>query len=259
MTLEVRRIRARYSSATVLHSVDIDVRAGQITALVGANGVGKSTLMRCIAGLHKQFTGSVTLDGRELSGKPAHQIARHGIALVPEGRHLFSEFTVAENLTMGLNGTGCSAAEAQARIDEAYELFPILREFTSRVAGALSGGQQQMLAIARSLVRRPQVLLLDEPSLGLAPLLVQQILAVVRQLADSGVAVLLAEQNATAALRVADLGAVMENGALVRVDSAARLLADEDISRHYLGGAALSGDQERDVRALPELLRSPTL
>ncbi|HZE34826.1 MAG TPA: ABC transporter ATP-binding protein [Actinoallomurus sp.] len=259
MSLTVRGLTARYGGSAVVRGVSIELNPGQVTAMIGANGVGKSTLLRSIAGLHRQASGSVTLDGRELLGRPAHRIARDGLALVPEGRHLFTDLTVRENLTMGLNGLSCPAREAQNRIEEVFTMFPILAEFAGRPAGALSGGQQQMLAIGRSLVRRPRVLLLDEPSLGLAPLLVQQILSVARARADDGVAVLLAEQNAAAALRVADTGAIMENGVLTRVDDAAALLADDDVSRHYLGAGGEIGQPTGSIGTLPDVLKTRTL
>ena len=183
-------------------------------------------------------SGSVNLEGKPIRGKSAHEIARMGIGLVPEGRHLFPELSVRDNLRMGMYGLKVGNAEASSREDDAFELFPILGDFSNRMAGLLSGGQQQMLAIGRALVRRPRVLLLDEPSLGLAPLVVQQILQTVR--ADRGVGILLAEQNAAAALRIADVGVVMENGRVTINQPAAELLADDHVSRHYLG---VSGPQ----------------
>jgi branched-chain amino acid transport system ATP-binding protein len=259
MTLVVTELNARYGAVTVLREVGLEVSAGQVVALIGANGVGKSTLLNSIAGLHRSATGSVLLDGKQLLGVPAHRIASMGLGLVPEGRHLFGELSVLDNLRMGLRGLGCSASEQQVRIQEVFELFPVLRDFSERHAGLLSGGQQQMLAIGRALVRKPKVLLLDEPSLGLAPLLVQQILDTVKVLAAQGVAVLLAEQNATAALRLADIGVVMENGRVSRVDAAWNLLADEEVSRHYLGTVSAAASIGAAVPALPEQLRQRTL
>jgi branched-chain amino acid transport system ATP-binding protein len=258
-SLVVRDLTARYGGSTVLRGINIELDPGSVTAMIGANGVGKSTLLRSIAGLHRQAKGSVTLAGRELLGRPAHRIAREGLALVPEGRHLFADLSVRENLTLGLNGLSCSAQQAQSRIEEVFTMFPVLAEFAKRPAGALSGGQQQMLAIGRSLVRRPDVLLLDEPSLGLAPLLVQQILSVARARADDGVAVLLAEQNAAAALRVADTGVIMENGSLTRTDAASALLVDEEVSRHYLGAGGESDQPTSLVGTLPDVLKTRTL
>lgn len=260
MTLQINRLSARYGRTTVLRDIDLELSAGSVLALIGANGMGKSTLLRSIAGLHRSASGSVTLDGSEILGRPAHRIATLGLGLVPEGRHLFPELTVRENLQMGLHGQGCTTAEATDRIASVLDQFPILGEFSQRSAGALSGGQQQMLAIGRALVRHPTVLLLDEPSLGLAPLLVAQILQTSRTLAERGVAVLLAEQNAAAALRVADTGAVMENGRITRLAPAQDLLDDEDVSRHYLGGGSVGdGQAATRVRELPEELRSAAL
>lgn len=260
MSLQIEHLSARYGRTTVLRDVELHVQHGSVLALIGANGMGKSTLLRSIAGLHRSVDGSIRLDGTELIGRPAHRIATLGLGLVPEGRHLFPELTVHENLQMGLHGLGRSAADGKKRITDVLRQFPILEEFAQRPAGALSGGQQQMLAIGRALVRQPTVLLLDEPSLGLAPLLVMQILETIRALADQGVAVLLAEQNAAAALRVADLGAVMENGRIARSASARELREDEDVSRHYLGAAPAGGDTiEPTARELPEELRTAAL
>jgi branched-chain amino acid transport system ATP-binding protein len=241
--LTVAGLSARYGGNTVLRDIDLKVQSGEVLALIGANGAGKSTLLTTIAGLHRQAAGSVRLDDRELLGVPAARIAGSGLALVLEGRHLFGELTVVENLAMGMNGRGYSAAQRAEQVDCVFAMFPILQEFSRRRAGLLSGGQQQMLAIGRALVRQPQVLLLDEPSLGLAPLLVTQILDTVRGLADGGVAVVLSEQNAAAALRVASHGLVIDNGRIVRSDTSAALLADEEISRHYLG----AGDSEQNT------------
>lgn len=263
MTLIVEQLSARYGSATVLRDVGFEVQPGEVLALIGANGAGKSTLLHSIAGLHSAATGSVTLNGQSILGKPAHHIARLGLALVLEGRYLFGELSVLENLTMGMHGLRYSATMSKERVSEVFEMFPILSEFSGRRAGLLSGGQQQMLAIGRALVRQPKVLLLDEPSLGLAPLLVRQILDTVRVLAESGVAVVLSEQNAAAALRVSNIGIILDNGRVARVDKADVLLQDEHVSQHYLGGVGVgvgAGAADRTAIAeLPDELRVRSL
>lgn len=253
MKLTVSQLSARYGSNTVLRDIEFAVDAGEVIALVGANGAGKSTLLSTIAGLHRTAGGSVQLDSREILGLSASRIAAEGLALVLEGRHLFGELSVYENLVMGTHGCGYSATQRAEQIDAVLEMFPILREFAPRRAGLLSGGQQQMLAIGRALVRQPKVLLLDEPSLGLAPLLVTQILDKVRDLAEQGVAIVLSEQNAAAALRIASQGLVLDNGRIVRSDTASALLADEEINSHYLGSVTSPGDRSGDHAAGVEL------
>jgi branched-chain amino acid transport system ATP-binding protein len=241
--LQVTELSACYGAVRVLQGITFTVRPGEVVALIGANGAGKTTLLHTIAGLHAVDTGAVVLADQPTARRPAHELATCGLCLVPAGRELFSDLTVAENLRMGLHRCGVSDGEARTRVREVYDLFPILEEFADRPSGLMSGGQQQMLAIGRALVRKPVVLLLDEPSLGLAPLMVAQILDTVAGLAREGVAVLLAEQNAAAALKVSDRGIVLESGRVTREDRADVLLSDEDVSRHYLGGsvdAALS-------------------
>lgn len=251
MTLAVTGLHATHGATKALRDVSIQVDPGQVLALVGANGAGKTTLLQCIAGLHRPERGRIVLGDADLSVLPAHAVVQHGLCLVPAGRQVFSDLTVTENLRVGLHGLRLSGAAATNRIDKAHELFPDLRALADRKAGLLSGGQQQMLAVGRALMRAPKVLLLDEPSLGLAPMLVTQILRTVAALAEDGVAVLLAEQNAAAALQVADQGVVLENGQVTRSDTASALLADEDVSRHYLGTVDERSEGERSVRELP--------
>jgi branched-chain amino acid transport system ATP-binding protein len=244
VSLTVRGLQAAYGSVTVLHDVELEVPLGQIVALVGANGAGKSTLLRCLAGLHRATHGEVRLGDQVLTRLPAHVIARRGLALVPEGRQLFRELTVAENLRLGLYGSGIGGGnrspEARRRLGYVHQLFPILHEFAERQAGALSGGQQQMLAIGRALVREPKVLLLDEPSLGLAPRVTAELFLLINGLRSSGSGVLLVEQNAMAALRIADLGCVMESGRLEAPRPAAELLGNDNVGRSYLGSGGRS-------------------
>lgn len=259
MTLTVQNLSARYGSVTVLREVSLEVGPGEVLALIGANGAGKSTLLHSIAGLHRGATGTVSLNGETILGRPPHHIARLGLGLVLEGRYLFGELSVLENLLMGTHGLRYTANESKERIAEVFDMFPILSKFSGRRAGLLSGGQQQMLAIGRALVRKPEVLLLDEPSLGLAPLLVKQILDTVKNLAENGVAIVLSEQNAAAALRVANVGMILENGRVVQVDRAAVLLNDENVSRHYLGGVSADADVSTLTPNLPGRLRVRSL
>jgi branched-chain amino acid transport system ATP-binding protein len=231
--LSVKGLCARYGRIEVLHGIDLEVGAGEVVAVVGANGAGKTTLLRCLSGVQPAAAGEIVFRGEALAGVPAFRRVARGLAQSPEGRQIFTNLTVEENLRLGayLHDDDRVARD----LEEAFAMFPALREKRGQVAGGLSGGQQQMLAIARALMARPACLLLDEPSMGLAPILVAQILDVVRGLRTRGVTVLLVEQNAYAALRIADRGYVMETGRIAMAGPAAALIADPRIRAAYLG------------------------
>jgi branched-chain amino acid transport system ATP-binding protein len=235
--LRVRSLRAGYGGVEVLKGVSLHVDAGEIVAIVGANGAGKSTLLNAVAGLAKPWSGSVMLGGVEIAGERAEAVAGRGCVLVPEGRQIFPGLSVRDNLLLGgwlrVRREGRRAVERDIASMEA--LFPVLAERRLQAAGTLSGGEQQMLAIARALMSRPSMLLLDEPSIGLAPLVVRQIFATVTGLRKEGRTIMLVEQNARAALAVADRGYVMETGQVVLEGTAAELAANRDVQRAYLG------------------------
>jgi branched-chain amino acid transport system ATP-binding protein len=231
--LSVENLRSAYGRIEVLHGISIEVRGGEIVTLVGANGAGKSTLLRVISGVQPISAGAIRLDGKSLQNVPSHGRVALGIAQVPEGRQLFAPLSVEDNLKLG--AWSRAAAEARSQIDRIYTLFPMLAEMRKTVAGALSGGQQQMLAIGRALMARPRLLLLDEPSLGLAPRLVDQILETIRQFKRDGLTMLLVEQNAHAALAIADRAYVIENGMIAMSGTAAEIRGDQRIRDAYLG------------------------
>jgi branched-chain amino acid transport system ATP-binding protein len=234
--LEIRDLEAGYGPINVLHKVSVTVDRGEIVAMIGANGAGKSTTLMCTSGIVKARGGSIAFDGRDLTGGrvPPHEIVRLGLTQAPEGRKIFPRLTVLENLEMGAF-TRTDRDGIAKDIERAYALFPILRQRQSQVGGLLSGGQQQMLAIARALMARPKLLLLDEPSLGLAPQLVTQIFGVIKELNQQGVSVLLVEQNARMALKIAHRGYVLETGRITFSDRAESLLNDPRIRAAYLG------------------------
>ena len=233
--LELRDVTVGYGKTPVLREVSLQVVEGGIVALLGANGAGKTTVMRTVMGLLKPWSGSVRFREREIGGLRTARVVRMGIGLVPEGREVFAHLSVEENLRMGAytRRDGDGVAEDRERV---FRLFPVLRERLGQRAGTLSGGEQQMLAIARALMARPRLLLLDEPSLGLAPLLVREIFQVLRQIHREGTTVLLVEQNAHMALQVADYAYLLETGRVVRHGPPAELLEDPAVKRAYLGG-----------------------
>jgi branched-chain amino acid transport system ATP-binding protein len=231
--LSVEKLRSSYGRIEALHGVSIEVRAGEIVTLVGANGAGKTTLLRAISGVQPISAGRIRFEGRPIDGMAAHARVTLGIAQVPEGRQLFAPLSVEDNLKVGAwtRRTG----DVRADIQRVYELFPMLGELRRTSAGALSGGQQQLLAIGRALMAKPRLLLLDEPSMGLAPLLVEQILNVVLDLKRKGLTFLLVEQNASAALAIADRGYVLETGTVTVSGAAADIQGDKRVREAYLG------------------------
>ncbi|MEX2287293.1 MAG: ABC transporter ATP-binding protein [Planctomycetaceae bacterium] len=232
--LEVRDLSVRYGAIEALHQVNLTVEQGQIATLIGANGAGKSTILRTISGLLRPSGGSISFAGRPISALPPHRIVRMGIAQVPEGRGIFANLSVAENLRLGGYIRTDHADMARDR-ERALEFFPHLKERLQQNAGTLSGGEQQMLAIARALIARPQLLLLDEPSLGLAPQIVQTIFQIIREINNRGTTILLVEQNAHQALNVAHDAYVLEVGRIVMHDSAAVLAQSDKVRKAYLG------------------------
>jgi branched-chain amino acid transport system ATP-binding protein len=230
--LEVSGIEVRYGAIVALKGISFEVRAGEIVALLGANGAGKTTTQKTVSGMMRPVAGSITFDSKAINGIPAHDLIRLGICHVPEGRHVFPRMTVAENLDMGAFRFRSPDAELLERV---LEMFPRLRERFKQQAGTLSGGEQQMLAIGRALMGKPRLLLLDEPSMGLAPMIVNQIFEIIREINQSGVTVLLVEQNAAQALSLADRGYVLETGEIVLQGTGEELLADERVRAAYLG------------------------
>ncbi len=235
--LELRDLRVRYGNVEALHGISIKVHKGEIVTILGANGAGKTTTLTSISGLIKAASGEIFFEGRPLHTMHSHEIVRLGITQSPEGRRVFGTMTVLENLELG-SFTSSDRPRIARTLGWIYELFPRLRERSGQLAGTLSGGEQQMLAIGRALMAAPKVLLLDEPSLGLAPILVRSIFESVREINESGVTVILVEQNARAALKLAARGYVMEVGRVVMEDEARALLANPEVQDAYLGGAA---------------------
>jgi branched-chain amino acid transport system ATP-binding protein len=231
--LKIEDLKVAYGKIQALWGVSLEITQGEIVALVGANGAGKTTLLRTISGILRSQAGSILFNEQPIEKRMAREIVRLGIVQVPEGRKLFPEMTVLDNLLMG--GYIIDSAALQPRLEEVFGIFPVLRERRKQVAGTLSGGEQQMVAIGRSLMAAPKLLMLDEPSLGLAPVLVEQMFQVIETINRSGVTVLLVEQNTQHALSVAHKGFVLELGRVVLSGSGAELLADENVRKAYLG------------------------
>ncbi len=232
--LKVNDINVYYGAIHAIKGVSFEVNDGEVVTLIGANGAGKSTILNTVCGLLRSRTGSIEFLGRNLASVPAHKIVELGMAHVPEGRRVFQQMTVEENLEMGAYTQARSTIEPG--LERVYGQFPRLKERRRQVAGTLSGGEQQMLAMGRGLMSGPKLLMLDEPSMGLAPILVEQIFDIIRQLHQAGVTILLVEQNAQMALSVADRGYVLETGKIVATGTGADLLRDEAVKKAYLGG-----------------------
>lgn len=232
--LKVDNLHVYYGSIHAIKGVSFEVNEGEIVTLIGANGAGKSTTLNTIAGLLKPHSGSIMLHDQNIVGVPADKIVSKGMALCPEGRRIFLQMTVLENLEMG--GYTRPNSELEESIENVYDHFPRLKERYKQVAGTLSGGEQQMLAMGRALMSRPKLMMLDEPSMGLAPILVEQIFEIIQTLHKAGTTILLVEQNARMALSVADRGYVLETGRILKTAPAHTLLEDEDVKKAYLGG-----------------------
>ena len=233
LVLEIKGLTSHYGRIQALHGIDIEVRQGQLVALVGANGAGKTTLLRAISGVQPISGGSIHFSGQDVSRASADKRVRAGICQVPEGRQVFGPMSVEDNLLLGAYTR--PKAEVAADMERMYQLFPVLKEKRLLLAGTLSGGQQQMLAMARALMGKPSVLLLDEPSMGLAPLLIAEIFRIVASLRDQGITIFLVEQNAHAALSIADVGYVIETGAITLSGPGPELLKNEQVQSAYLG------------------------
>ncbi|MEO3977168.1 ABC transporter ATP-binding protein [Streptomyces sp. CAU 1734] len=232
--LEVEDLRVAYGKIEAVKGISFKVEAGEVVTLIGTNGAGKTTTLRTLSGLLKPAGGRIVFDGKPLSGVPAHKIVALGLAHSPEGRHIFPRLSIAENLQLGAF-LRSDKAGIEKDIRRAYELFPILGERQKQAAGTLSGGEQQMLAMGRALMSQPKLLMLDEPSMGLSPIMMQKIMATIKELKESGTTILLVEQNAQAALSLADHGHVMEIGKIVLTGTGRDLLVDESVRKAYLG------------------------
>ena len=232
--LKVENMNVYYGAIHAIKGISFHVDQGEVVTLIGANGAGKSTTLQTVSGLLRSRTGSIRFCGESISGMPSHKIVEKGLAQVPEGRRIFLQMSVEENLEMGAYTQSSSGVEAD--LEKVYAQFPRLKERRRQIAGTLSGGEQQMLAIGRALMSHPKLLMLDEPSMGLAPILVEQIFDIIRQLHEAGTTILLVEQNAQMALSVADRAYVMETGKITLSGTGAELAASDDVKKAYLGG-----------------------
>jgi branched-chain amino acid transport system ATP-binding protein len=231
--LELKDVHTYYGRIHALQGISLQVHKGEIVTLIGANGAGKTTILKTISGLLHAGKGQVFFEGKDVTQQPAHELVKAGIGHAPEGRRIFSRLTVLENLQMG--GFTRTQAEAREDIERMYSLFPRLRERASQMGGSLSGGEQQMLAVGRALMSRPDVLLLDEPSLGLAPILVQEIFSIIQEINSRGMTILLVEQNALQALNVAHRGYVLQTGKVLLSGAASELITNDTVRKAYLG------------------------
>ena len=231
--LKVDNIKVYYGNINAIKDISFEVNEGEIVTLIGANGAGKSSILNTVAGLIKPKSGEILFDGQSIIGAPAHKIVSKGMALCPEGRRVFQQLSVKENLEMGSYTR--PASEVSESLEKVYELFPRLKERYKQIAGTLSGGEQQMLAMGRALMSKPRLMMLDEPSMGLAPILVEQIFDIIKNLHEAGTTILLVEQNAQMALSIADRGYVMETGRIVTQGAGKELLQDDSVKKAYLG------------------------
>lgn len=233
--LQIKDLSVKYDNIQVLHGISMDVQDGELVALIGANGAGKTTALTTISGVKRSFSGEIIYNGKNITKASTDEIVRLGVVQVPEGRQIFSKMTIEENLILGAY-TESDSARQKTNMERGFEMFPILRERKKQLAGTLSGGEQQMLAIVRALMSNPKLLLLDEPSMGLSPLMTEQVFDAIRTLNESGTTILLVEQNAYDALEISGRAYVMENGVITREGKSRELMEDSAIKRAYLGG-----------------------
>lgn len=233
--LQVKDLEHKYGAIRSLKGVSLDVNQGEVVALIGANGAGKTTLLRCISGILRPCGGAITFEGQNIYGLPSHKVAKYGIAQVLESRHVFPKLTVMENIQMGAFLRKDDKKKIEEEVEGLFEIFPRLKERVSQLAGTLSGGEQQMLVMVRAMISNPKLLILDEPSLGLAPIFIDEIFNIIPRLQQMGSTILLVEQNASMALAVADRGYVMETGNITLTDTGANLLENDQVRKLYLG------------------------